>query len=51
MGVEFAPQYTEYRGMEEQDEVEEAVSFTDWDLAYHVRDALFSTFLVLIVYY
>lgn len=51
MGVEFAPQYTEYRGMEEQDEVEEAVSFTDWDLSYHVRDALLSAFLVLIVFY
>lgn len=51
MGVEFAPQYTEYRGMEKQDEVEEAVSFTDWDLSYHVRDALLSAFLVLIVYY
>ncbi|CAK7355499.1 unnamed protein product [Dovyalis caffra] len=42
MGVELAHQYTEYRGMEVQEEVEEGVCFTDLDLVYHVRDALLS---------
>jgi RNA polymerase I-specific transcription initiation factor RRN3 len=42
MGVELTHQYTEYRAMEDQEEVEEGVSITDWDLVYHVRDALLS---------
>lgn len=42
MGVELTRQYTEYRAMEDQEEVEEGVSITDWDLVYHVRDALLS---------
>uniref|UniRef100_A0A6M2F4S1 RNA polymerase I-specific transcription initiation factor RRN3 n=1 Tax=Populus davidiana TaxID=266767 RepID=A0A6M2F4S1_9ROSI len=40
MGVELTHKYTEYRAMEDQEEVEEGVSVTDWDLVYHVRDAL-----------
>ncbi|KAG6773730.1 hypothetical protein POTOM_021047 [Populus tomentosa] len=42
MGVELTHQYTEYRAMEDQEEVGEGVSITDWDLVYHVRDALLS---------
>lgn len=42
MGVELTHKYTEYRAMEDQEEVEEGVSVTDWDLVYHVRDALLS---------
>lgn len=28
--------------MEDQEEVEEGVILTDWDIVYHVRDALLS---------